>query len=369
VQNILSKDVSKPRARRTERTPRTPRSGSAATAPTRKERFRENVRFWVTTLLIVLFIRAFFFEAFRIPTPSMERSLLVGDFLFVSKLHYGARTPETIGIPFTGIYAPGIRLPQTRLPGFSSVKRGDVAVFNYPPDLAPVERKTPYIKRIVALPGDQISLLDKMLYIDGEAHPLTPTMMQHWGVTPVAGADLPLARLRDFDIEYVGELRSPRKIVVNAAPGAVDLLRGLPYVADVEPFVIPEGMMQQAWPEGSQFNRDNYGPITVPARGASVQLTQETWPVVRDIINRYEGREARVGSNGGFLIDGQPATSYTFGQDYYFAMGDNRDNSEDSRFWGYVPHDHLVGKAVILFFSIDMERYLPRLGRIFNIIR
>jgi signal peptidase I len=317
--------------------------------------------------VITLVVRAFFVEPYRIPTPSMERTLLVGDFLFVSKLNYGARTPNTLGIPFTGIYLRGLEVPQVRLPGFSSVKRGDVAVFNLPPEAGPTERRTPYIKRLVALPGDRVLLLDKVLYVNDERYPLTAAQMQGWRVEPAPRQTLTPGTVRDAGLQLLGQVQHPTpSYVVNATPQQALEFGTRPEVGLVEPHILPEGIATGGiYPQASGYNRDNYGPLWIPAQGGTVELDERTWRAYREIIVRHEGRAAEILPDGTFLIDGEPATSYTFGQDYYFAMGDNRDNSEDSRFWGPVPHDHLVGKAVLVFFSLDLENrflgFIPRL--------
>ncbi len=351
------------RAREAERKRRKAEREAARNGkPAKKEGWRETLRFWAWAILIIVLVRIFLFEPFRIPTPSMEKTLLVGDFLFVSKLHYGARTPSTIGVPFTGLYLRGVELPQARLPGFSSVRRGDVAVFNYPPDAGPVERRTPYIKRLVGVPGDTVRLVDKVLYVNGTRYPLTEAQEQHWRVTPAGQSSVPASRVRDLGAEVIGTIPNTGHLVVNATPGAVAEMRGWPYVAEVEPFSIPEHTSTGAmFPAGSGFNRDNYGPLVLPRKGQTARLTPEAWPALRDIITRFEGHTAEALPDGTFRIDGEVTDAYTFEQDYYFAMGDNRDNSQDSRFWGFVPHDHLVGKAVLVFFSIDTERWLPRL--------
>ena len=337
------------------------RNGHAAPA---KPGWKETLRFWAWAILIVLVVRAFLVEPFRIPTPSMEKTLLVGDFLFVSKLHYGARTPNTICVPFIGKPClPGVELPQTRLPGFSEPQRGDVAVFNYPPDPGPVERRTPYIKRLVGMPGDTVRLLDKVLYINGERYLLSPTQEQWWEVTPDGNAGVPRAVVEALDADLLGAIPGTNHVLVNATPQAAEALRALPYVAAVEGYAYPEGSGTEGiFPAGGGSNRDNFGPLAVPKKGQPVALNAETWPALREVITRYEGHRAEVLPDGRFRIDGAVAESYTPEQDYYFAMGDNRDNSQDSRFWGFVPHDHLVGKAVLIFFSLDTERwFLPRL--------
>jgi signal peptidase I len=340
---------------------------------------KENLVFWAKALVVILLLRAFIFEPYRIPSESMEDTLLVGDFLIVSKLHYGARTPSTLGVPFTRFYLPGVELPQTRLPGFSEPERGDVVVFNYPAAVdvergeiaegTPVERRAPYIKRIVAAPGDTFAVLDKVLHINGRPVPLGPTMKQQWTVTGT-GALRPNARvLEEMGVEFVGDRRvgpgpaSPAVFDVSATPAEAAALEARPDVARVEPAVRPEGYRDETF----GVNPDHVGPRLVPGRGVTVPLTDEALAVYAETIVRYEGRQLARADGGGVLVDGRPAETYTFTQDYYVVMGDFRDNSVDSRFWGFVPETHLVGKALFTFLSF--ERYLPPIPRITRFFR
>ena len=361
----LSFTKSQPRSRYT------PEAAAPANGRAKKERRKETPKetfwFWVRTIAIVLVIQTFLVQPFRIPSPSMERTLLVGDFLLVSKLHWGARTPSTLGIPFTPVYLPGLTLPHTRLPGFTEPQRGDVAVFNFPPEEGPVQRRTPYIKRLVAMPGDSVALVGKVLRVNGAAQPFQPTFMQTWAVHPAEGSGLPRTRLEEAGAEYVGMAENPTRIVVHATEEGAERLRQLGYVARVEPFVYPaEAVERNIFPAGAAKNRDQWGPVQVPAAGMTVPLNAETWPLYRDVVVRYEGHAARLLPTGEVEVDGRVVDAYTVEQDYYFAMGDNRDNSLDSRFWGFVPHDHLVGKAFLVFMSIDFDRFLPRLNRFFR---
>ena len=355
-----------------------PRSRAQRERPP-KPTLRENLWYWAKAIIAILILRAFIGEPYRIPSESMEDTLLVGDFLIVSKLHWGPRTPATIGVPFTGLYLPGVSFPQVRLPGFAEPERGDVVVFNYPagvdvvrgeiPDSVPIERRAPYIKRLMALPGDTMAVLDKVLHINGQPVPLAPTMKQRWRVT-ATGDERPNARrLEEMGVEFGadrlvdGRFTSPREYDVYATPPEVEALEALPQVARVEPFILNESIVDQTF----GANPDHVAPRVVPAAGMTVPLTEATLPVYAEAITRHEGRRLARGPDGGVLLDGQPATSYTFQQDYYMAMGDFRDNSVDSRYWGFVPHSHLIGKATITFFSF--ERWLPpipRLGRFFR---
>lgn len=302
----------------------------------------------------------------------MEENLLVGDFLLVSKMHYGTRTPITLGIPFTDIYIPGLELPFTRLPGFGQVKRADSFVFNYPPEDVPIDRKTHYIKRAMGLPGDTLEVRSKVVYVNGQPVPLDEGMQQEWIVEKSSPeVRLPGPRLRELGVEQVVPLSDRSQVLIRFATAkSANEIASWPYVERVEPFVEPPGVRNGngTFPPDRDYTRDNYGPVYIPREGASVALNDQTWPLYEVVITRYEGHTARRLGPDRFAIDGETADSYTFEQDYYFAMGDNRDNSLDSRFWGFVPEDHVVGKAFLIYFSWDSEDNLPRLGRLFNLI-
>lgn len=338
--------------------------------------------FWVKAILIILLIRTFLGEPYRIPSESMEKTLLVGDFLIVSKLHYGPRTPLTIGIPFTRIYLPGVTLPSTRLPGFSEPKRGDVAVFNYPaavdvvrgriPESVPIDRRDPYIKRIVAVPGDSIAVVNKLLHVNGEPVRLAPTMMQRWMVTSTDRSRPTARALEDVGVDLVpgsdhmtADSAGYRQYVIVATAEAAESLTSRSDVGSVEPFVVPESLRTNGsfptFPPGNTWNRDHYGPMFVPGEGITIDLDSLSWSIYREVIERYEQQSTSVNEQGQFLIDGGVADTYTFQQDYYFVMGDNRDNSVDGRYWGFVPESHLIGRAVLVMFSF--KSWLPPIPR------
>lgn len=359
-------------------------TGRARPADSHRERppkptFRENVWYWIKAITAILILRAFIAEPYRIPSESMEDTLLVGDFLIVSKLHWGPRTPATIGVPFTGLFVPGLTLPQVRLPGFDEPERGDVAVFNYPasedvergviPATVPIERRSPYIKRIMAVPGDTLAVLDKVLHINGQPVPLAPTMKQRWRVTSTGDARPNARQLDEMGVQLLlGTDRQPeggpREYEVYATPPEVAALEALDTVDRVVPFVLDERHVDQTY----GANPDHVTPRVVPAAGMTVPLTDATLPVYGEAITRHEGRRLERAPGGGILLDGAPATSYTFEHDYYMAMGDFRDNSVDSRYWGFVPHSHLVGKAVITFLSFKGEAPFVRPSRFFRAI-
>ena len=343
---------------------------------------KSKLREWTDALLfaviVMLIVRTLFFDLFRIPTPSMENNLLIGDYLFVSKLHYGTRTPVTLGVPFTQIYLKGLELPWTRIPGFSEVQRGDAIVFNWPAELdKPIDRKMHYIKRVVGLPGETLDIREKVVHINGAAMPIREGMQQHWYVYKKdQRVRLSRARLRTLGIKNVDATANPSIERILATAEAVEQVRQWPYIDRVEPSIARSdgGYGAYMYPPDRDYTPDNYGPVTIPQAGKQVTLTPATWAVYEPIISRYEGHTTRTRADGVFEIDGQQATTYTFAQDYFFVMGDNRDNSEDSRFWGFVPMDHVVGKAVLIYFSWDSEerpRFFGqiRFDRLFNLIR
>jgi len=330
------------------------------------------IRQWAEALvfavIVVLIVRTLFFDLFRIPTPSMEKNLLVGDYLFVSKLHYGTRLPLTLGIPLTSIYIPGIEFPYTRLPGFTEVQRGDPVVFNFPPAEKPIDRKLHYIKRVIGMPGDSLSVRRKVVHINGDPLPLGHGMQQYWAVNKKdARYRISRSQLAAAGVTEMEPTQSATQVRVLATPSAIQQVSGWSWVESVRPYVTQsQNYSPMMYPPNRGYTPDNYGPVYIPKKGETIQLTDRNWPAYRTIITRYEGHSARQMTDSTFAIDGEETSTYTFEGNYYFAMGDNRDNSEDSRFWGFVPMDHIVGKAIITYFSWDSASWLPRVTRIFN---
>ena len=329
---------------------------------------------WIDALIFAaiaaLIIRTFLFEAYRIPTPSMEQTLLTGDFLVVSKISYGPRTPMVLGVPFTNIYLPGITIPWTRLPGFEEIERNDIVVFNYPIDIAPIAAKTNYIKRSVGIPGDTLSIRDKQLYVNGEQAQNFPGIQKSYVVTVQDRVRLSPAKVSAAGGMLLGS-QSPNSYRVNMPRDVAKEIRSWPEVTGVELFVLPEDFnefVRVDFSFSSGFNNhDHMPPIVVPFEGQEVTLTPENWHVYENIITRYEANNVERDGDA-FIINGERTNTYTIQQDYYFMMGDNRDDSEDSRFWGFVPKDHIVGKAGVIYFSWDSERWMPRFDRILNFI-
>jgi signal peptidase I len=324
-------------------------------------------------IVVMLIVRTLFFDLFRIPTPSMEKSLMVGDYLFVSKLNYGTRTPMSIGIPFTSIYLKGIRFPFFRFPGFSEVERDDAIVFNWPADdVAAIDRRIHYIKRVVGLPGETIEVKEKVVHINGVPQKLLPGMQQSWRVLKTERrVQLSNSWLDEIGVTEVIQTEDPLVLLVVGTESAIEQIRKRPWVAEIEPAItVNDGRYSSLmYPPGRGYTPDNFGPLTIPAKGEKIVLTDEVWPVLELLISRYDGLKTGRSADGSFLIDGFAAKTYTVRQDYFFVMGDNRDNSEDSRFWGFVPMDHVVGKAIWVYFSWDAGSRLPRFERIFSRIR
>lgn len=327
-----------------------PRKRQTTQAP-QKSAFREWIDTVVFALVFVLIFRNFFFGFFVVPTPSMEKEVMAGEYIVASNLHYGPRLPMTLGVPLTNISFDGIKFPYFRLPGFSSIQRGDVVVFNLPPEERPVDYKTPYLKRLIGMPGDSLQIKDKTVYINGKALPEKNRMQQEWMVTY---SDSSQNVIKDMTQEEATAFKQGRS----------DILSIKPHVLGKE-----VTMPQDIFPQGSSFNFHQWGALWIPKQGASITLTEENWPVYYRVITSYEGHKAENLGNGKFKIDGQETTKYTFSQNYYFMMGDNRDDSLDSRFWGFVPENHIVAKAVFVLFSWDLNKNLPRFDHFFRSIQ
>ncbi len=332
------------------------------------------LREWMDALLFAavaaIIIRALLFEAYRIPTPSMEKTLLTGDFLIVSKISYGARTPMVVGVPFTNIYMPGVVLPWSRLPGLSEVERNDIVVFNYPIDLDPTAAKTSYIKRAVGVPGDTVTVDDAELFINSDRAKSFEGIQQTYVVTVRDRVRLSPAKVEAAGGRLIGS-QNQGSYRVTMTEDVAEKISNWPEVNNVELFVLPEDFNEfnrRDFSFSSGFNNHHHiPPVVVPFEGQTVTLSPDNYHIYENIITRYEGNN--VERNGDqFVINGETTNEYTIKQDYYFMMGDNRDDSEDSRFWGFVPQTHIVGKAGMIYFSWDNERMLPRFGRILNFI-
>jgi len=352
-----------------------------------KEKHKKNLkkstgREWAEAIIFAVIaatlIRTFFIEAYTIPTPSMERSLLVGDFLFVSKVNYGPRLPQTpLSFPFahntmpligTKSYSDLVKLPYYRLPGLSDVKKGDVVVFNYPMDAdspfyRPVDKQENYIKRCQGTPGDTLSVMRGQVYVNGKAAPNAKGQQVDYSIQ-TNGLPLNPDVKQDLDISDYGSGS------LFMTKDAAATLKGYTNVKSLVPNIVPtygSDPNNAVFPSSSSYpaytvlanklpdykwNVDNFGPIIIPKRGWTVKLDSLTLPLYERAIQVYEGNKIEV-KGGSLYINGQKTDSYTFKMNYYWMMGDNRHDSADSRFWGFVPEDHIVGKALFVWLSWD----------------
>ena len=362
-----------------------------STDENKEDKPKSKVREWWDAILFAVIaatlIRWLIMEAYTIPTPSMENSLLVGDFLFVSKFHYGTRTTSTpLQIPlthqkiwFTNIpsYSNAIRLPQYRLPGISHVKREDVVVFNVPPRILnenvdyPPDLKTNYIKRCVAIPGDSLFIKDSQVIVNGTPLKNPPEMQYSYLVTSNSTINpLNFEKLKLGSEDYQVYGRQPDGKVVYMmwlTEEKVKELDALPYISSIEKQDRNEGDVALPYssyyapshtPDSLQlfhWSGDNFGPLWIPSEGATIQINDKTLALYGPTIKLYDHNDDVKIEDGKLFIDGKEVTEYTFKQNYYFMMGDNRHNSLDSRYWGFVPEDHIVGKAFFIWLSLNKE--------------
>lgn len=362
-----------------------------------KSKLREWVDAVAFAVVAATLIRWLIMEAYTIPTPSMENSLLVGDFLFVSKFHYGTRTPATpLQLPlthqkiwFTNIpsYTDAVQLPQYRLPGISSVKRNDVVVFNVPgieennlytPKSQwvdyPVDLKTNYIKRCVAIAGDTLEVRDHQVFVNSTAAENPPYMQMNYDVYAESQInDRVLDKLEIDEYQVIGRSDNQVRYTMSISSAVAAELKKLPFIDSVV-LETRKDVEFNIYPDAAKFpwSGDFFGPIVVPKEGMTIQLDSSSLALYRKMIERYEHLEDVKIENNKLFIDGKEVTSYTFKQDYYFMMGDNRHNSLDSRYWGFVPEDHIVGKAFFIWLSLDANGSFfnkIRWSRFFNLIR
>lgn len=341
------------------------------------------VREWADAIIFAVIaatlIRTLFIEAYVIPSGSMESSLLIGDYLFVSKVNYGARMPITpIGIPFTAHNIPytdiksywgGLQLPYYRLPGFSDIKKGDVVVFNLPmeadsPYYRPVDRRENIIKRCQGTPGDTLSLGNAQVYINGKPELTSPTGEMTYVVRSDGNPINPelINELHLTDIALINNT----DFKTNTTVASANKLKAFSNIKSVTPDIAIKGVVDDLNPVyplshpdykiGAMprygWNVDNFGPVIIPKKGWTVKLDSLTFPIYGRAIAIYEHNTVKVVGNDVF-INGKKADTYTFKMNYYWMMGDNRHNSTDSRYWGFLPEDHVVGKALFTWMSID----------------
>lgn len=410
---------------------------------------------WVSSIVFAIIaasiVHAYFIQPFVIPTGSLERTLLVGDFLLVSKYHYGARIPmtpiaapmvhDTLPILRTKSYLKKPQLPYMRLPGFTSPKRNDKVVFNWPRDTVryfrdpstirvekPIDKKSNYVKRCVGLPGDEFSIINGKVHIDGaplvldsRAKPQisysiyskkgvsskvllesgvkefvrtysTQTLnqtqanaiyMAGHGVynnpngdgflisTMSKGIDPSLIRSQGLALQEIIDIQRDASLTQQMA----DKLSSNSSIDSVIKKLKPKGYFDsKIYPHSRRlpWNVDQMGPFTIPARGTEIELNLTNVDLYKEVINEYEGHQLTVNGTQ-VLIDNEVATSYRFEKDYYWMMGDNRHNSEDSRYWGFVPEDHILGKPVFIWMSIDgindgISSWKIRWDRVFTVV-
>jgi len=354
----------------------------------------------VLALICSLCIKILFVETYKIPTPSMEETLLAGDYIFVSKLAFGPRLPETpLAIPFyhnklpsgKKSYSERITMPYKRLRGFSEVKRGDIIVFNFPEGdtmvvqypgqnyyslvrqygreyilsefeiiTHPVDKRENYIKRCVGLPGDTVRIAGGEVEVNSSRFPVPPTQKFKYYVT-TRGAPLPDELLDSLKILKSSVTYNPANSlhVLFLTGENIDILRSHPMVRSIKRYAEPmlSFQNQEIFPHSNlyRWTGDNFGPLVVPAKGDTLQLSMLNLPLYRRIIDVYENNDLKI-KEGDIYINDQPADKYIFQMDYYFVMGDNHHNSADSRYWGFVPEDHLLGKAVTVWFSVEPDK-------------
>jgi signal peptidase I len=331
-------------------------------------------------IVVATIVHGYAIQPFNIPTSSLEKTLLVGDFLFVSKFHYGARTPKTAvalpmvhdSIPLTKMksYLSFPQLPSFRFPGLQEIKRNDIVVFNWPIDTVyffrdpsgrhidkPLDKRSNYVKRCVGLPGDNLSIKDGDVFIDNKKLVLPERAKPQYSYTVVTDGS-------GLDAEYIiNDLQITDGAYPNGRPNeyifaavtedAVKKLKQIPGIKSVTRNNTKEGS-KGLFPHNQNWSQDNYGPIYIPEAGKTIALNKETLPFYKRLITVYEGNKLEE-KGGQIYINDKPVINYTFKQDYYWMMGDNRHNSEDSRYWGFVPFDHVVGKPVFIWLSIDQN--------------
>ena len=329
----------------------------------------------VFAIVAASLIKAFTYEAYTIPTSSMEGSMLVGDFLFVNKMAYGTRiamTPISAplvhdSLPFfhTRSYIKGIQIPYFRLPALRDIKRNDIVVFNWPtdaPEQKPIDKKANYIKRCVGVAGDTLEVIEGTLFVNGEKQQWSERDRPQWAYSLTYKTSFYRSLLEQgielADSPSYDPATNEETVYAFLSDTALERIKATYSGIEVRKLIIPSiqknSYSENMFPLGKQYNVDNYGPLYIPKKGDVITLNIDNISQYREIITTYEGNTLEE-KDGNFIINGTPSTIYTIKQNYYFMMGDNRHNSLDSRYWGYVPFDHIVGTPALIWLSIKAD--------------
>ena len=332
-----------------------------------KKSWRAHLKEWgwqlVSSVLIVALVKWLLFDIYIIPTPSMERNLRVGDLLFVSKLSYGARTPTTLlQMPLTNgkiwgtnipSYLNWIALPSVRFPGIGKVERNEIVVFHYPAEFSrPKDVRTFYVKRCVAIAKDTLFISEGKVIINDK---ITPTIKgEQKSYLLKSNKVLNMRIFKELDVWEVARL--PQGYVVHTIEEKAEKLARIPVIKALTPLYADSLYEnEEIFPHHSRYkwNTDFFGPIVVPYKGMNVILNDSTLALYGRTIVNHENVKQIERKADGLFVKGKRIDSYRFKQNYYFMMGDNRHNSQDSRYWGFVPMDHIIGKPKVCLMSFD----------------
>jgi len=372
--------------------------------PVHKSATREWVDAIIFAVIAASIIRIFLIEAYTIPTSSMEKTLLVGDYLFVSKLSFGPKVPNTpLAFPFvhhtlplttsTKSYLEWIKLPYYRFPGLSDIKNMDVVVFNYPDGdtlstvmqsnqsyyslvrhygrnyvwnskqefgdiiARPVDKRENFIKRCIGIPGDTIKIIDRVVFINGKEEQ-NPGKRQFRYLVKTNGNPVNQKNFEKLDITENIYTDNNGTYELTLSDESLAKIKQFSNVVSVEPEILPrDTWAPDIFPFDTNYrwNVDNFGPIWIPKKGVTIPINIHNLPLYKRVIGVFENNQLEVKGDK-IYINGKESATYTFKMNYYWMMGDNRHNSADSRYWGFVPEDHVVGKAVFVWLSLDPNK-------------
>lgn len=360
----------------------------------------KNITTWTNAILFAIvaatIVHTYIMRPYTIPTSSLEKSLLIGDFLFVSKFHYGARVPMTPlalpmvhdSIPLTNLPSyiknKKFKLPYFRLPAIQKIKTNDIVVFNWPADTLKtmwgdnsgeftyksIDKRTNYVKRCVAIAGETFEIKDGDIYINNELSIMPDRAKpQFYYITKLKVGTDPKSLMGTYNIREATR-NAKGELMFNLDDETAKRFKNNPNVISINKFITPSGIFDKSiFPHNYQYpwTIDNFGPLYIPKKGETVDLNYKTIPFYRDLLKRYEGISF-IENGDEFYIDGKRVNSYTFKQDYFFMMGDNRQNSLDARYWGFTPFDHVVGKPVLIWMSYDKDNSRVRTERLFTTV-